>query len=65
MEIVITALTLKHGVIPPTINLENLDENCQGINFTPNTAVQKKMEYALSNSFGFGGTNSSVVLKKI
>ena len=65
LEIVITALTLKHGVIPPTINLENLDENCQGINFTPNTAVQKKMEYALSNSFGFGGTNSSVVLKKI
>jgi len=65
LEVIITALTLKHGVIPPTINLDNLDESCQGINFTPNAAVQKKLEYALSNSFGFGGTNSSVVLKKI
>ncbi|MEI6092930.1 MAG: beta-ketoacyl-ACP synthase II [bacterium] len=65
LEVVITALAVKNGVIPPTINLDNIDENCQGINFTPNTAVKKNLEYALSNSFGFGGTNSSVVLKKI
>ncbi|MEI6080224.1 MAG: beta-ketoacyl-ACP synthase II, partial [bacterium] len=44
LEIVITALTLKHGVIPPTINLENLDESCQGVNFTPNMAVKKQVE---------------------
>jgi 3-oxoacyl-[acyl-carrier-protein] synthase II len=65
IELIITALTLKHGVIPPTINLENIDENCQGVNFTPNAAVKKNVDYALSNSFGFGGTNCSVVLKKI
>ncbi|MFH1223051.1 MAG: beta-ketoacyl-ACP synthase II, partial [Pseudomonadota bacterium] len=65
IEIVISALTIKHGVVPPTINLDNLDEKCQGVNFTPNAAVKKNVNYALSNSFGFGGTNCSVVLKKI
>lgn len=65
IEIVITALAMKHGVVPPTINLDNLDPACTGVNLTPNTAVKKNIEYALSNSFGFGGTNCSVVLKKI
>ncbi len=65
IEVVITALAMKHGVVPPTINLDNLDPKCTGVNLTPNTAVKKNIEYALSNSFGFGGTNCSVVLKKI
>lgn len=65
LELVISALAIKHGVIPPTINLDNLDPACQGVNFTPNTAVKKNVDYALSNSFGFGGTNCSVVLRKI
>ncbi len=65
IEVVITALAMKHGVVPPTINLDNLDPACTGVNLTPNTAVKKNIEYALSNSFGFGGTNCSVVLKKI
>ena len=65
LEVIITALAIKNGVIPPTINLENIDEACKGINFTPNTAVKKDLEYALSNSFGFGGTNCSVVLKRV
>ena len=65
LEVVITALAIKNSVIPPTINLDNLDEKCTGVNLTPNVAVKKNLEYALSNSFGFGGTNCSVVLKKI
>ncbi len=65
IEVIITALAIKNGVIPPTINLENIDEACKGINFTPNTAVKKNLDYALSNSFGFGGTNCSVVLKRV
>jgi len=65
LEVVITALAIKNSIIPPTINLDNLDEKCTGVNLTPNIAVKKELEYALSNSFGFGGTNCSVVLKKI
>jgi 3-oxoacyl-[acyl-carrier-protein] synthase II len=65
LEVVVTALAIKNGVIPPTINLDNLDEKCTGVNLTPHTAVKKELEYALSNSFGFGGTNCSVVLKRV
>jgi len=65
LEVVITALAVKNGVIPPTINLDNLDEKCTGVNLTPKVAVKKNLEYALSNSFGFGGTNCSVVLKRV
>lgn len=66
IETIITALTLSRGIIPPTINLDNIDERCTGINLTPKTAVERKdMTYALNNSFGFGGTNCSLLLKKI
>jgi 3-oxoacyl-[acyl-carrier-protein] synthase II len=57
-------MAIHRGVIPPTINLENLDPACSalGLNFTPNTAVVKSVDYALANSFGFGGTNASLVI---
>jgi 3-oxoacyl-[acyl-carrier-protein] synthase II len=60
-------LAVHHGVIPPTINLENVDPACAalGLNFTPNTAVKKKVDYALANSFGFGGTNASLVVGRV
>jgi 3-oxoacyl-[acyl-carrier-protein] synthase II len=60
-------LAIHHGVIPPTINLENIDPACAalGLNFTPNTAVKKKVDYALANSFGFGGTNASLVVGRV
>ncbi len=58
---------IHHGIVPPTINLENVDPACAalGLNFTPNVAVQKSVRAALANSFGFGGTNASVVFAKV
>lgn len=63
VEAIFSALALKEGIIPPTINLDNPDERCD-LNYTPNKAVKADIKYALSNSFGFGGTNASILLKK-
>ena len=51
-------------IAPPTINLNNIDKETL-IDLAPNKAVHKKINYALSNSFGFGGTNASLIFKKI
>ena len=58
---------IHHGIVPPTINLENPDPACAelGLNFTPNVAVHKPVRAALANSFGFGGTNASIVVAKL
>ena len=64
LEAIVVALAIKEGKIPPTINLENLDEKIK-LNCINTTVVDKKINYALSNSFGFGGHNSSVIFKKI
>jgi 3-oxoacyl-[acyl-carrier-protein] synthase II len=60
-------LAIRDGIIPPTINLENLDPACEqlGLNFTPNLAVKKPVQVALANSFGFGGTNASLVFARV
>ena len=63
LESVICIKALQEGVIPPTINLNNQDEACD-LNYTPNKMVKKDLEYALNNSFGFGGTNSTTIFKK-
>ncbi|MBF0295909.1 MAG: beta-ketoacyl-ACP synthase II [Magnetococcales bacterium] len=63
VEAIFTALALRHGVIPPTINLTDPDPACD-LDFVPNTAREANIEYALSNSFGFGGTNATLVLKR-
>jgi len=63
VETGICALSLYHGIIPPTINLDECDPECD-LNYTPNKAVQKDIKYALNNSFGFGGTNACLLLKK-
>jgi len=56
-------LAIDRGVIPPTLNLENLDPACAalGLDFTANSAVEKRVDFALANSFGFGGTNASLL----
>jgi 3-oxoacyl-[acyl-carrier-protein] synthase II len=56
-------LALHEQVIPPTINLDNPDPACD-LDYTPNVARQAKLSVAMSNSFGFGGTNGTVVFKR-
>ncbi len=63
LETIVTALSLSDQVAPPTINLENPDEECD-LDYIPHEAKQMDMQYALCNSFGFGGTNGSLVLKR-
>ena len=63
IEAVFTALTLQHGIIPPTVNLENSDPNCD-LDYVPNTARELSIKTAMSNSFGFGGTNAVIVMKQ-
>lgn len=65
LEVILSALSLQNNLIPPTMNLDEVDEKCTGVNLTPHKAVKKDLKHVLSNSFGFGGTNCSVVLKKI
>ena len=61
VELVITALSLYHGVIPPTINLHQPDPDCD-LDYVPLVARDVPIRYAMSNSFGFGGQNASLVL---
>jgi 3-oxoacyl-[acyl-carrier-protein] synthase II len=58
---------IQEGLVPPTINLTDVDPVCAatGLNFTPNSAVKKEVRAALANSFGFGGTNASLVFAKV
>ena len=63
IEAVLSALTIKNQIAPPTINLETPDPECD-LDYVPNTAREMKIDVAISNSFGFGGTNGSLVFKK-
>jgi 3-oxoacyl-[acyl-carrier-protein] synthase II len=63
LEAGIAALAVKHQLIPPTINYENPDPECD-LDYVPNTKRAAKIEYALSNSFGFGGTNGALLFKR-
>jgi 3-oxoacyl-[acyl-carrier-protein] synthase II len=63
VETAVAALTLQRGVIHPTINLDTPDPECD-LNYTPNTAVKKDVRVCCKNSFGFGGTNGCLILKK-
>jgi 3-oxoacyl-[acyl-carrier-protein] synthase II len=64
LESVFTVLSIHHQVSPPTINIFNQDPECD-LDFCANTARDMKIEYALKNNFGFGGTNGSLVFKKV
>ena len=63
-EVIACIKAIEEGIIPPTINLENVDEQCRGIDFVPNVARKKEINIAMSNAFGFGGQNSSVIVGK-
>ncbi|HKJ10114.1 MAG TPA: beta-ketoacyl-ACP synthase II [Gammaproteobacteria bacterium] len=64
VEAVFTALAIRDQVAPPTINLDNADPDCD-LDYVPNTARDLKIEIAMSNSFGFGGTNGTLVLRRL
>ena len=57
-------LALHHQKLPPTINLDNPSEGCD-LDYVPHTARDVKIDAALSNSFGFGGTNGTVIFRKL
>ncbi len=63
VETIACVAAIRNGVIPPTINLNEKDESMD-LNYTANTAVKKPVQYALSNSLGFGGHNASLLFKK-
>ena len=63
IETVFTALSVYENMIPPTINYDNQDEECD-LDYVPNVARSTKVEHAMTNSFGFGGTNATLILTK-
>ncbi len=64
VEAIYSVLAIRHGIIPPTLNLDNPSAGCD-INLVPHTAQQRKVKRALSNSFGFGGTNASLIFSAL
>lgn len=65
VEAILSVLAIRDQVAPPTINCDNIDEACAGLDFVPHHARPMKIDVALSNSFGFGGTNGSLLFRRI
>lgn len=65
VEAIFCALAIRDGVVPPTINLNDPEDAVGNFDLVPNVAKKRKVDVAISNSFGFGGTNASLVLKKV
>jgi 3-oxoacyl-[acyl-carrier-protein] synthase II len=62
-EAIFTIMTLRNGILPPTINYEEPDPECD-LDYVPNVARRKPIQIAMSNAFGFGGTNGTLIFKK-
>ena len=65
VEAIYSLKAIESNMLPPTLNLENISESCQGIDLVPKVAKEKKLTTVLSNSFGFGGTNASLVMRAV
>ncbi|MFQ5533869.1 MAG: beta-ketoacyl-ACP synthase II [Sphingomonadales bacterium] len=65
VEAIFSILAIRDGIVPPTINLDNPDESCGGVDLVPHKAKERPVRAALSNSFGFGGTNASLVMSSV
>ena len=63
LELILTIEAINNSLVPPTINLETPDPDCD-LDYTPNVAKELEINYAMSNSFGFGGHNASIIVKK-
>ena len=64
VEAVFSVMSILNDIVPPTINLDNVDPECGNLDYVPRTARKMPVNYVLSNSFGFGGTNACILLKK-
>jgi 3-oxoacyl-[acyl-carrier-protein] synthase II len=64
IEAIFSVLAVYHGIIPPTINLDNPGEGCD-LDYVPNVARGKRIAVAVSNGFGFGGTNGTLIFRKM
>jgi len=64
-EAIFSILAIQNGVVPPTLNLDNPAPECEGVDLVPHQAKERTVDVALSNSFGFGGTNASLVLARV
>lgn len=65
LESIFCILAMRDQVVPPTINLDNPSDSCTGIDLVPNTARQRRVEAVLNNSFGFGGTNATLIFRRV
>jgi len=63
IEAAICCLTIEHGVLPPTMNLENPDPECD-LDYVPNKSREQTVDVAMSNAYAFGGTNASLILRR-
>jgi 3-oxoacyl-[acyl-carrier-protein] synthase II len=65
VEAIFCILAIRDQIVPPTLNLDNPDDGCEGVDLVPHVAKKRSVQAVLNNSFGFGGTNASLVLKAI
>lgn len=65
VESIFCILAMRDQIVPPTLNLDNPSESCEGVDLVPHTAKQRPVRAVLNNSFGFGGTNASLVMKAV
>ncbi|MBN9788200.1 beta-ketoacyl-[acyl-carrier-protein] synthase II [Pseudonocardia sp. TMWB2A] len=65
VEAIFCILAMRDQIVPPTLNLDNPSDSCEGVDLVPHKAKQREVRAVLNNSFGFGGTNASLVLKKV
>jgi 3-oxoacyl-[acyl-carrier-protein] synthase II len=65
VEAIFCILALRDQIVPPTLNLDNPSDGCIGVDLVPHVAKQRPVRAVLNNSFGFGGTNASLVMRKV
>ena len=65
VEAIFCILAMRDGVVPPTLNLHNPDEGTEGVDLVPLKSKQREVNSVLNNSFGFGGTNACLIMKKV
>ncbi|OHC91316.1 MAG: beta-ketoacyl-[acyl-carrier-protein] synthase II, partial [Sphingomonadales bacterium GWF1_63_6] len=65
VESIFCILAMRDGIVPPTLNLDEPSESCKGVDLVPHVAKERKVRAVLNNSFGFGGTNASLIMKAI